>query len=355
MRIAVIMAGGSGERFWPLSKPHRPKQLLKLTSATETMLEEAVNRIKPLVGEGNVYIATGGSLRSSISAANVVDSSCVLAEPARRNTLGCLAWVAANLIASELGDSTVAVLTADHSIQFPDVFRATVDAAMDVAEKEDGIVTIGIVPTRPETGYGYIETDQSETVRTASGRTAYKSRSFREKPSQESALQFVQQGNFYWNGGMFFFRLPIFMRELSEAQPETHRLVNEIAVQLKAGNEAGANRLFEEIPSISIDFAVMEKAKNVYAVPSDFPWDDMGSWDALERSFDLDSLGNVSQGDNVLIDTHGSIVYNDIEGAKIGIVGMDDVIVVATGDAFLVCPKSQAQRVKEIVQALNGG
>lgn len=352
MRIAVIMAGGSGERFWPLSKPHRPKQLLKLTSPDETMLEEAVNRIQPLVGEGNVWIATGATLRDSIRQAAVVPDRCVIAEPARRNTLGCLAWVAANLLADGKGDATVAVLTADHSIQEPDKFRATVSTAMDVAEQENGIVTIGIVPTRPETGYGYIETDQDVPVKTAAGRTAFRSKSFREKPSLETAREFLAQGNFYWNGGMFFYRLPVFMEELAHAQPEAHALVLEMASALEAKDHPQAVRTFEKLPSISIDFALMEKASKVFAVPSDFPWDDMGAWDALERSFELDADGNVSQGRTTIIDTSGSIVYNDIERATIGVIGMKDVVVVATADAILVCPKSQSQRVKEIVQTL---
>lgn len=345
------MAGGSGERFWPLSRPDRPKQLLKLTSPTETMLEEAVNRIRPLVGPENVHVATSAALQETIRGAGVVEDMRVLAEPMRRNTLGCLVWVAASLLASGDEDASVAVLTADHKIDEPEMFRVTVGAALSVAEATGGLVTIGIKPDRPETGYGYIEYDPDATTE-ADGRTAYRSRSFREKPDLATAKQFVEAGNFLWNAGMFFYTVQGFLRELAKAQPVAHAITLAITEKLKAKDEAGAVAEFEKLPNLSIDYALMEKAEMVYVVPSDFPWDDVGAWDSLERSLGNDETENVRQGAVTAVDARGNIVVNDRPGTVVGLVGVEGLIVVVTEDAVLVCPKDQAQRVKEIVTAL---
>lgn len=350
-RIAVIMAGGSGERFWPMSRPDRPKQLLRLTSPDETMLEEAVGRIRPLVGEDNVYVATSASLQDTIRGAAVVPDVRVLAEPLRRNTLGCLVWVAASLLADGEHDASVAVLTADHKIESPDLFRGTVEAALKTAETTGGLVTIGITPDRPETGYGYIEFDPSdETV--VDGRTAYRSRSFREKPDLGTAREFVAAGNFLWNAGMFFYTLPGFLTELEKAQPESWAILQEIATHLGANDESSAVAAFERLPNLSIDYALMEKAETVHVVPSDFPWDDVGAWDSLERSLGADETANVRQGESIVLDGAGNIVVNDRPGTTVGLVGVENLIVVVTENAVLVCPKDQAQRVKEIVKAL---
>lgn len=350
-RIAVIMAGGSGERFWPLSRPDRPKQLLKLTSPDETMLEEAVNRISPLVGDDNVYVATSSTLHETIRGADVVPEVRVLAEPLRRNTLGCLVWVAASLLANDDHGVSVAVLTADHKINEPEKFRKTVEMALETAERTGGLVTIGIRPDRPETGYGYVEYDPERTERVGD-REAYASRSFREKPDLATAESFVSSGNFLWNAGMFFYTLDGFLRELEQAQPEAYAVTLRIAEHLKANDNEAAVSAFEELPNLSIDYALMEKAKSVFVVPSDFPWDDVGAWDSLERSLGADDTENVRQGSSTIVDGRGNIVVNDRPGTNVGIVGLNDIIVVVTEDAVLVCPKSDAQRVKEIVKAL---
>jgi mannose-1-phosphate guanylyltransferase len=342
------MAGGSGERFWPLSTPDRPKQLLKLTSPTETMLEEAVNRISPLVGPENVYVATSADLEHAIRAAKLVPEANIWAEPARRNTLGCLTWLAANLLATGGHDTTVAVLTSDHKIEQPEAFRATVDTALSLAERHAALVTIGIPPTRAETGYGYIEVGPLEAERDGLESRAHASLSFREKPSASIARRFLAEGRFLWNSGMFFFSLATFLAELQGAQPEIRRLVDRMAESLGAGDAAAAEEGFSQLPSISIDFAVMEKAQHVLVVPADFPWDDVGAWDSLDRTLGTDEHGNVRQGAAIVRDTRNSIIVNDSDQVKVGIVGLDNVIVVATDGAVLVCAKDHAQRVREV-------
>lgn len=351
-RFAVVLAGGSGERFWPLSTASRPKQLLCLTQPETTMLEEAVQRIAPLVGDERVYVATSSSIAEAVRHERIVPDGRLLAEPTRRNTLGGLCWVIANLIARSESRATVAILTSDHLIGDPEGFRATVGVAMTVAERYGGIVTIGIRPTRPETGYGYIEADTAKLPDFEPGFTVCRSRSFREKPSFETAESFLSAGNFLWNGGMFVFTIPNFLRELERAQPEAHATTLEIASSLKDGNLRRATECFESLPSISVDYAVMERANEVFVVQAEFPWDDVGAWDALHRSFPTDENGNVVRGEPIHIDCRNSILVSDGSGPEIGAVDLREMIVVSTSEGILVCPKESAQRVREVAIAV---
>ncbi len=209
------------------------------------------------------------------------------------------------------------------------------------------MVTIGIRPDRPETGYGYIEADL-DSPRGA----GFVAKSFREKPDLETAEAFLKAGRFLWNSGMFFFTLEGFLAAIAETQPETRAAMDDIVEALKAKNPARASKHFERLPNLSIDYAVMEKAANVIIVPSRFEWDDLGAWDALERSLPLNGDGCIAEGETLLIDSQGCIVYNDSKTALVTVLGMEDIIVVCTDGAVLVCPKSQAQRVKEIVKAV---
>lgn len=344
------MAGGSGERFWPLSRADRPKQLLRLSSPTATMLEEAVERITPLCGADHAFVSTSAKLAPHIIAAGVVPEAQVLAEPLKRNTLGALVWSVAELLAKGFGDDTsVAILTADHRIAPPAAFRACVEDALAIAEKEGGLVTIGIRPDRPETGYGYIEADHEEKRG-----PGFRAKSFREKPDLETAKHFVEAGTFLWNSGMFFFTIGGFRTALTETQPDAAAILDRIAASLSEGDRAAATSHFQGLKNESIDYAVMERASKVSVVPSRFDWDDLGAWDALERSMPLDNAGNVDEGRTILIDASGSVVYNEVPDKTVAVLGMNDVIVVCTHDAVLVCPKSEAQRVKQIVQRIAG-
>lgn len=348
-RVAVIMAGGSGERFWPLSRQNRPKQLLRLTSDTETLLQEAVSRVAPLVGLENVFVATTTRLAAAIKASGTgIPTENVLAEPAKRNTAGCLCWVAAQLAARfPEGDPAIAVLTADHLIGAPETFRRTVAQALESAEQQRALVTIGVRPTRPETGYGYIEAAESS----ASGVCAVKA--FREKPDLATAEAFVGAGNYFWNSGMFFWKLSAFRSEMAGASPQHARSIAAMAQALADRDHAAAVQAFEELPDISIDYALMERSQRVLMVRAEFPWDDVGAWDALQRSRTADGEGNVADGGPILIDTRRSIVLNEAgEEMAVGVVGMEDVVVVVAKDAVLVVPRRRAQDVKQIVNEL---
>lgn len=357
-RVAVIMAGGSGERFWPMSRGHKPKQLLCLGGGTETMLQEAVTRIEPLVGRANVFVATSTELRDAIRAGDPrVPPANVLAEPMRRNTSGALIWAAASLVA-RYGDAasvTMAVLTADHQIGQPDVFRGTIAKAMETAEAHNCLVTIGAVPTRPDTGYGYIEmADGQGTIAIADAPRSYRVARFREKPNQTIAEEFVSTGVHLWNCGMFFWRVSTFFDELDHAAPMMGELARKITAALVAGDEPAAVRLFEKLQNISIDFALMEQARHVEVLPANFPWDDVGTWDSLDRTRPLDEHENVSAGGAVLVDVHHSIVLNDAGPDKmaVALIGVSDLIVVVADDAVLVVHKNRAQDVRRAVQDL---
>lgn len=351
-RIAVVMAGGSGERFWPMSQPSRPKQLLHLTRPDMTMLEEAIVRIQPAVDENHVFVSTSTNLQEPISDSGYLPKDRILAEPMRRNTLGALCWVVASLRARGIQDAVVAIVTSDHRIGIIGNFLGSVTAAMDVAEDQGGIVTIGVPADRPETGYGYIELNSTVEVQAKDGRTVNATKSFREKPNFETALQYVEAGNFLWNSGMFFFTLSGFLDELDKTQPEAYASTLLIGDRLQEGDVAAATEAFSALPNISVDYAVMEKAEKLHTVRADFEWDDVGSWDSLERSFPLDETQNVSQGDVVMIDCKGSIVTNATENVPVGVIGLDNVIVIATKDGILVCAKDKAQQVRQIADHL---
>jgi len=355
-RVAVIMAGGAGERFWPLSRRHRPKQLLRL-AGDRMMLEESVDRISPLTGKERVYIATGADQAPMVEQALPdIAPENIIREPMGRDTSGCLALALAHI--SRLGgDPTMAVMTADHSIAGVERFHADVRAAFEQAESEDVLVTFGIRPTRPETGYGYIEL--GDRVCERDGSVVFEVRRFREKPNLETARAFLEAGNFLWNSGMFVWRCSVLRRAMEKHAPHLAQAAAEIEEALGRSDESDRIReIFERLPKISIDFAVMERADNVRCVQATFEWDDVGTWSALARHHEPDPHGNVILGKAVVLETKRSIIYNgagDGEGDETPIIatlGVDDLVIVVADDAVLVCRSDQTQRIKEIVKKL---
>ena len=359
-RVAVIMAGGSGERFWPLSRHLRPKQLLHLTHDTETMLGEAVSRLSTVVPVDDIYIATGEHLAEAIGRVGVgVPRENLIAEPCKRNTAGCLVLAVATLLAKYKGDPehlTMAVTTADHLIGDASRFCETVEVAMEAAERYDALATIGIEPNRPETGYGYIRIrPEAESLAGLSSDTAvYPVDAFVEKPDQARAEEFVRSGHYFWNSGMFAWKLSTFLRELHQARPALHASLERMRCAANEQDDAELRCEFEALENISIDYALMERSSNVVVVRGDFAWDDVGAWPALERTRGRDASGNVTHGDPVLVDCQDCIVYNDpgSETMAVGVVGLRDVVVVVAEDAVLVMPKDRSQEVREIVKEL---
>jgi mannose-1-phosphate guanylyltransferase len=349
------MAGGAGERFWPLSRRHRPKQLLRLTSG-RTLLEEAVERIVALTGYENLYVATGADQAPLVrKALPRLAPENVLAEPMGRDTAACLALALAKM-SRRGGDPTMAVMTADHSIGPPERFSADCTAAFEQAEAEDVLLTFGIQPTRPDTGFGYIELGEKIAERKSS--EVFKVVRFREKPNEETARQFLAAGHFLWNSGMFVWRTSVLRKAMEECAPRLAEASDEIASTLDEPDEdERLFQIFNGLSKTSIDYAIMERAANVQCVRATFEWDDIGTWSALARHRDADMQGNVVVGEALALETKGSIIFADTgdESGKTPLVatfGVEDLVVVATDDAVLVCHRSQAQRVKEITQKL---
>jgi len=356
-RVGVVMAGGSGERFWPLSRMRRPKQLLHLTSADESMLAEAVSRIRSLIAPEHLYVVTGAHLVQPIREAGIgVPPENVIAEPCKRNTAGALAYAASVLLANYGGDGStisMAVTTADHQIGDAELFRRTVDAALTVAERDDALAIMGIQPSRPETGYGYVQVTD-DAPEDMEGIAVHRVKAFHEKPSRERAEDFMAMGGYFWNSGMFFWRVSVFLDELLHASPPHAAAVSAMAEAQRQGDANAVCTAFERLEDISIDYVLMERARRVQLVRADYPWDDVGAWTALDRTYPKDAHGNVTVGDPVLIDCEDCIVYNE-PGAKnmaLSVVGVHDLVVVTTKDAVLVIPKDRAQDVRHVVNAL---
>lgn len=344
-RVAVIMAGGSGERFWPASRLRRPKQLLRLADPERTLLEQAVARIAPLVGPENVIVATGAPIRDAIVEANLVPEANVWAEPSKKNTLGCLSWAAANFEAGGK-NPTWAVLTADHSISDEEAFRKCVEIAFSAAEQTGGLVTLGIPPSRPDTGFGYIEV--GETVGPGVSNVAR----FHEKPDEITAREYLRAGRFLWNSGMFFWTQDAFLRELNAHRPGVFGLIRALAEAIRAGDGARAAEVFEAHPSESVDYALMENTRSAYVVRATFGWDDLGAWDSLRRSLPLDPAGNAFVGDVLSLESRNNVVYAEIEGLKVCLLGVEDLVLAVTPDALLLTTAQRSQDVRKIVEEL---
>ena len=359
-RIALIMAGGSGERFWPLSRYHKPKLFHRLASGTQMLLEQTRANIEPLFPREQIFLATGNHLVSVIrKTLPDIFPGNIIAEPLKRNTAGCLIYAVATLLSRYGGDGydiTMAVLPADHTIGNLTVFRTIIEAAMTAAEKENALITLGITPDRPETGYGYLELAPHALpgTGTSGALPVFPVARFHEKPDRKTAETYLASGKFLWNSGMFFWRLSTFIKDLDQAAPELGASLKNTTEALDSDDRKGVLTIFEGIENISIDCALMEKAQRVLALKADFGWDDVGAWDALDRTFTRDEHGNVSVGEPVLIDSKDCIVYNEPgkENMAVSVIGVEGLAVITTHDAVLVIPKSRAQDVRKAVEEL---
>jgi len=359
-RFGVIMAGGAGERFWPLSRKERPKQLLPLTHPEKSMLVESIDRLAPVIPAEQVYVITGEHLVAPIRAAKTgLPDDNIIAEPHKRNTAGALAYITAVLMARhpelDPAEMSLAIATADHRIGEPQIFARTVTTALQAAEQENALVVCGIVPNRAETGFGYIEVaeDAPPIQDFREGIPVFTVTGFKEKPDTELAQKYVASGRYFWNSGMFFWTVAAFLRELGHASPAIAEGAQEIAAALSNKNEDRAAQRFAQFEDISIDYALMERARKVLMVRGAFPWEDVGAWPAIQLDSACGPDGNFTVGDPVLYDTENTIVYN-AEGSRVavGVAGVKDLVVVVTGDAVLVIPKDRAQDVRYLVKAL---
>ncbi len=339
MRIyAGIMAGGKGERFWPLSRESRPKQLLSLVTE-KTLLEEAVERVKPLVGD-NVFFITTKVLSDKIR--SLYPNYPILVEPQGKNTAPCALYAAKWLLNSDPG-ALLALLPADHVIKNGKALCENLHFGAEFAEMGD-FVTLGIKPTRPETGYGYIEA--AEAIEEKGNLRAYRVRKFHEKPEREVAEQYIRAGNFYWNSGMFLFRPETLLEAMRKFAPEIWSVFEKYDIL----TEDGKNAFYSEVPANSIDYAVMEKVNNIVVIEATFDWEDVGSFAALEKVLDSDPNGNVIKGEVIYLNANSNIALS--EKGLVALYNVRDLVVVHTEDVTLVIPKEDSQKVKEILKEL---
>jgi len=345
MRYAMIMAGGVGQRLWPLSRKRRPKQLLKLVDG-KSLLDVAVERLSGIFDNENIYIITNAEYVDDISAAlPQLPAANIIGEPEGRDTANAVALGAA-ILAGKDPDGTMAVFTADHVIRPVDQFARSVESACQAAESEDGVlVTFGIKPTSPHTGLGYIHCNQAPE----SG--IFDVVGFVEKPDRSTARRYVENGNYYWNSGMFVWTIPSIQNALAEFLPDSRDKLTAVTGAVSDGVDFTdvMGEIYPQLQKISIDYAVMEKARKVRMVPLSCEWLDIGSWPAIENIAEGDDLGNsVIASTTIMLDCCRNVLVSE-DDHLLAVIGMDDCVIVHSPDATLICKKSDSQRLKEML------
>ena len=347
-----IMAGGKGERFWPVSRATQPKQLMNIVG-TRSMIAETVVRNQQVTSLAQVYVVTTQAQAGAVAvAAPELARANIIGEPCGKNTAPCIGLICA-LLAARDAEAVLAVVPADHCIPDAALYAQTLRDAAAVARRERALLTIGIQPTFPETGYGYILADAPVAF---AGPTRFsRVAQFVEKPPQARAEELIATGHAFWNAGMFVFRVADMLAALTTHVPAMAAGLAGVTAAARTGNEhevaAAMAALYAAAPAISIDYAVMEKATNVIVAHGAFVWDDVGSWLAVAAHWPQDAQGNATRGAVLALDSAGCVLRNDAPGI-VAVLGLQDVVVVRTADAVLVCPKDRAQEVKKLVQAL---
>lgn len=340
----VIMAGGGGTRFWPLSRHEVPKQLLNL-SGKEKMINETIDRVATIAAKDDIFVVTNVDQVPGMKDATTgrLKEDHILSEPSARNTAACIGYAAFEIV-KKYGDGIMCIFPSDHFIKDESAFTRILEEATKVAEN-GSLVTLGITPTFPSTGYGYIKFDNSED--TLDKRVV----EFKEKPDEKTAGEYVSSGEYSWNSGMFVWKASVILDEMKNLLPDVYAQLDKIGNALGTDNEKEViDKVYPEIPSISIDYGIMEKSDKVRVISADMGWNDVGSWDNLGVLYDEDSQGNITAGDFLGIDTKNCITYS---GKRlIATIGVEDLIIVETEDALMVIDKSRAQDVKKIVDTL---
>jgi len=337
MNYAIILAGGVGSRFWPLSRSTQPKQLLSVCSR-RPMLEETVRRIRSFIRNDAIYIAANKAHDRKAGACLKqlhIPARNIFLEPEGKNTLAPVALLSRRIADCD-PEAVVIVLPSDHMVKRPAVLIRLLKQAAAVAQK-GYLVTLGIVPERPETGYGYLK------VKQRCG-NFYRVEKFIEKPDLKTAEKFIRDRRYYWNNGIFVFKAQVLLEEIRKLQPAFYALL------MRMRTETRLRQLWKKLPSISLDYAIMEKTSRAALLPADYGWVDIGSWSALEEVLPKDRQGNIFRGNCVDIGSRNTLVWPDKR--LVATVGLDGLIVIDTPDALLVCAKDKAQDVKKVVQRL---
>jgi mannose-1-phosphate guanylyltransferase len=339
---ALILAGGSGERFWPLSRRALPKQLLRLVS-DRSLLQETMARLEGLIARERILVLTNVDQENGVrEALGDFPRENIVAEPSKRDTAAAIA-LGVGWVAARDHNATMIVLPADHVIKNTEAFQRTTRLAARAAEEKNALVTIGTKPTSAHPGFGYIEMGE----RVSEG--VHRVIRFREKPNVELAEAFIRKGNFRWNAGMFVWTVPLILTEFNRHAPELARFIS--ACSARGGFETALRERFAKLPRISFDYAVMEKAEHVLMVEAEFDWDDVGGWQTVARYFQKDESGNAANCEVTALNAGENIVFDEA-GGNIALLGVNNLIVVRTRDAVLVCHRHHAEKIKNLVAKL---
>lgn len=342
----VIMAGGIGSRFWPMSTPERPKQFVDVLGTGRTFIQMTVDRFKGILPAENVWVVTSQAYKD-IVAEQLPEVPCgnILLEPCRRNTAPCIAY-AAWRIKSIDSKATIVVSPSDHLVLDTPEFQRVVKSAMDFASTSDAIVTLGMKPTRPETGYGYIQTDMS--CPSARNKEIYRVDSFREKPDLATAEKYIRKPNMLWNAGIFIWNVSTIVNALRVYAPEINEVFENLLPLYGTTKEQEAiNENFPKCESISVDYAILEKSEEIYCFPASFGWSDLGTWGSLRENVKRDNNGNAVIGNNVQTYETRDCVIHCCEERRVVVQGLDGYIVAEKDNTLLICKLSEEQRIKQ--------
>ncbi len=345
---AIILAGGIGTRFWPRSRREKPKQFLSIFDS-KTMIQETVNRLSPLIPENKIfYILNAQQKPQLVKQIKNIPEENIIVEPFGKNTAPCIGLAALHLNQID-PDGVMVVLPSDHIIREKNRFQKALKIGHDVALETNGLVTLGITPDQPATGYGYIQ--HSDRICQKKGISVYRVKTFAEKPNQETAELFLKSGDFVWNSGMFIWKVSSILQEIRNHIPELYSGLEQLEKSIGKDNYSQqVEKIYRQIRSISIDYGVMEKAQNVFVIKCDLGWNDIGSWNEVYKLSSKDKEGNAIVGTGVALGSKNCFIHSDED--LIAVLGMSDVMVVKSENAILVCPREKDQDVKDIVDYL---
>jgi mannose-1-phosphate guanylyltransferase len=343
--FVAIMAGGIGSRFWPMSRSNMPKQFLDILHTGKTLIQETFDRYKKLVPPENIYIVTSSEYADIVQKQLPhLPAENIVAEPSRKNTAPCIAYIAFKLIQKD-PEAVMIAAPADHLILDPEGFLKTTKLALDFVGHINALVTIGIKPTYPNTGYGYIQHEMAEVAP-----AIHQVKTFTEKPNGELAKAFVASGDFLWNAGIFTWKVKNLLSAFEKYLPEMYDVFAAEKDKLNTKEEAAAiEQIYPQCTSISIDFGIMEKADNVYVIPASFSWSDLGTWNSAWENMDKDYFHNAVAGNNVMVVDANNCVVHVPDNKLVLLQGLDNYIVVDTKDVLLICKKEKEQEIKEYV------
>jgi mannose-1-phosphate guanylyltransferase len=347
-RYVIIMAGGVGSRFWPLSRREKPKQFLDILGTGETLIQQTFRRFKSTCPENNIFVVTSAEHKDLVLEQLDINPENVLAEPFRRNTAPCLAYGTFRIF-KENPDAVIVVTPADHLIVKEDKFCRVIRESMDFAGENDALLTLGIKPDRPETGYGYIQADRKKPVKGFDN--LLKVKTFTEKPDIDLARKFIQSGDFYWNSGIFIWNLKTIMAAFEKHLPDMFSAFDEGRKLFGTRQEKSfIGRTYTECRSISIDYGIMEKADNVYVMCTDIGWTDLGTWSSLYDHSEADKRGNAILGGNIFSYDNKGNIFNISPGKVAVIQGLKDYIVIESEDVLLIVKKEEEQNIKNYLE-----